>query len=332
MLDNADDPDQLHFGIFSQHEDDGHADLSFLTNLKYEKIHWTKAQGAGYARFKISKMYSGEDYYFQIDSHMRFAKGWDTELINQHSEAQKVANNEKIIISAYPGWFEPREEGDFYVKNFYTGYRGRVEWNGQEPYNQVPYQILGTVWAGKRLDNISNSPHPVQSWTVLAGYLFAQGSFIEEVPYDPRIPFMGEEICIAIRAYTKGWDIYSPNKMLVWHYYGRPDNERPSDVTNGNADKTNYWSKNRKGSGVIERILRGQPDPYGIEKNDRYLDYQKKVGYDFNHWYVNDQKRISIMNVLEAPLGPSPKMKTRLCINGDHPDCENYSCECYCHD
>ena len=46
------------------------------------------------------------------------------------------------------------------------------------------------------------------------------------VPYDPTLYFLGEEITLAVRAYTHGYDLFHPSETIVWHEYTR--NGRPS--------------------------------------------------------------------------------------------------------
>merc|ERR1711966_316263 len=45
-----------------------------------------------------------------------------------------------------------------------------------------------------------------------AGYLFTYGTFFRDIELDETLQhiFSGEEIWIAILAYTHGWDIYAP--------------------------------------------------------------------------------------------------------------------------
>jgi [Skp1-protein]-hydroxyproline N-acetylglucosaminyltransferase len=40
-------------------------------------VSYKEAKNAYYARFRMQKLYEDEEYYLQIDSHMRFVKGWD---------------------------------------------------------------------------------------------------------------------------------------------------------------------------------------------------------------------------------------------------------------
>ncbi|MEZ5416717.1 MAG: GlcNAc-transferase family protein [Vicinamibacterales bacterium] len=49
----------------------------------------------------------------------------------------------------------------------------------------------------------------------------APGSFVTDVPYDPDLYFTGEEITLAVRAYTHGYDFFHPRQVIVWHEYTR---------------------------------------------------------------------------------------------------------------
>jgi Glycosyltransferase (GlcNAc) len=62
-----------------------------------------------------------------------------------------------------------------------------------------------------------------------AHFLFTIGSFTQEVPYDPELYFFGEEINLAQRAFTWGYDFFHPQEMLVWHQYNRDGPKHWSD-------------------------------------------------------------------------------------------------------
>jgi len=58
--------------------------------------------------------------------------------------------------------------------------------------------------------------------------LFAESSFLKELPYDPNLEYLftGEEILHSLRFYTFGYDIYIPNQNILFHYYIRDDNPK----------------------------------------------------------------------------------------------------------
>ena len=61
-----------------------------------------------------------------------------------------------------------------------------------------------------------------------AGFSFARGHFVANVPYDCCLPmvFMGEEISIGIRGWTHGYDFYANQQSVVFHEYAQESARR----------------------------------------------------------------------------------------------------------
>jgi hypothetical protein len=278
LVDNARKPHNLRIYVLDQNANNKHVDLSFAYRLHHEKIHYLESRGAGWARKKIMESYDGEAYFFQIDSHMRFAKNWDVRLMTMLDQTQERVGNEKIILSQFPAPYklftngkEHYPEGDPYF------------WH-EPSWTSVVNTWYG-AWAGNR-EEIEDKSLPHKSHTILAGYVFSPGKLVEEVPYDERISFMGEELCFAIRAYTRGWDIYAPNEMLIWHFYTRKDHPKiwtPSD----NRQRDVSWEAIEEFSKKIQKnILTGKETGiYGIGNKNRYYQYQKMIGINFKKFY-----------------------------------------------
>ena len=54
--------------------------------------------------------------------------------------------------------------------------------------------------------------------------LYAVFSDIAASPHDAEPAVAGEEISLAARAFTHGYDLYCPNENLIWHLY---DHDHP---------------------------------------------------------------------------------------------------------
>lgn len=280
LINNARYPENLHFGILDQAEKNNWANLNFVKSpINHKKMHMKDARGAGYARKICMEMYDGQDYFFQIDSHMRFAKNWDVRMMTMLKESQGIAKNEKVMLSQFPAPYQMWTNG----KEYYPE-GDRLFWSDPS-WTSVVWTWKG-LWAGNR-EVMQDKSKPHFSHTILAGYVFAPGNLVEEVPYDPRISFMGEELCFAIRAYTRGWDIYAPNEMLVWHYYTRKDHPK---IWNQRDDMTreHKWKDLENKSQAIQRaVLMGEEKGiYGVVNNKRYKDYQKMIGKNFKEFYA----------------------------------------------
>ena len=59
-----------------------------------------------------------------------------------------------------------------------------------------------------------------------AGFSFARGHFVIQVPYDQYLPmvFQGEEISIGLRAFTHGYDFYAAERGVCFHMYAINEN------------------------------------------------------------------------------------------------------------
>ena len=214
-IENANNPDNLYFGVVHQGVDSELFDIQGIKNISLTKMHPKQARGAGYARAKAMELYSGQEYFLQIDSHTRFVPGWDSISIDQLNRAKNISGHSRVLLSYFPAPFEPeRNGGMFLIKN-----NPKIK---DYPTRQKISLNKRKQWTAERFEFDSKlKENPELSETVLGGFMFSDASIIEEVPYDPEISFFGEEICFAMRSWTRGWDIYSPSKNIVYHFYSR---------------------------------------------------------------------------------------------------------------
>ena len=281
LLNNAEKPYDIYFGVVSQDNPNNHPDLSFVKNLLYLKMDSKKARGTGYARKIAMEMYEGQDFYLQIDSHMRVVDRWDTRIKNIYEISAGLAKTSKVILSQYPAAYEIHTDGkEYFIQNH------EELWS--EPSWSKVYNRDNGSWSSIRqpIHDLSK-PHP--SHTVLAGYLFAPGIFVSDIPYDERISFMGEELCIAIRAYTRGWKIYAPNEMLFWHFYKRKHSPKIWNQVE-DMQRPQAWLDIEMNSKRVQKniLLAQERGTFGIEDYNKYIEYQEMIGINFADFYKNE--------------------------------------------
>lgn len=324
LLTKATNPDEIHIGIVEQHARGKQHDFSSNPNIRTSNILAQYAKGAGYARKLAMDLYQGEDYFFQIDSHMRFEKDWDSKLISILGQAQQLAGTPKVILSQYPApYFIGSDNKDHFPVDD-SLYWSKPTWS----------RVVNTAhghWAAHRQEiKDLTKPHP--SHTILAGYVFSIGDIVNEIPYDPRISFMGEELCFAVRAYTRGWEIYSPQEMLVYHFYKRAEYPK---IWNTGALKDKWFGFEKESYQVQKDVLMGIEDGvYGIEDYERFLDYQEMIGIDFMSFYQSDIQTIKAnLSVVEQEIDfLDTPMRSRYCILDIHDECKHIDeCQCECH-
>ena len=79
-------PADLHFGVIWQHEDGEtpprREDVA-PARLTLIDVPWRDSLGACWARAEAMKLWDGETFFLQIDSHHRFTADWDVKLLRQ---------------------------------------------------------------------------------------------------------------------------------------------------------------------------------------------------------------------------------------------------------
>lgn len=210
-LATASDPSALRFGIVHQYDDATKEMLDQYRDDSRFKIidqHWRKARGVGQARRATDELYDGEDYYLQIDSHMRFEDSWDKRLLEQLA----ACKDPMAILSSYPPAYIYKD--------------GKEELRSAMPNRLVVNGIFNGTIPIFYGTGIPNSPtHPVRALFVSGGLQFGPGKACLDVPYEPEISFIGEEIVHSMRLFAAGYRIYTPIDQPIHHLYNRSENQ-----------------------------------------------------------------------------------------------------------
>jgi glycosyltransferase involved in cell wall biosynthesis len=271
---NAENPDNLVFSITWQHSSEDKWDNldEFKDDSRFRiiDIDYKESKGACWARNKLQQNYNGEEYTFQIDSHHRFIKNWDTELITMLKDLQ-TKGYEKPLLTSYISSFNPEND---------PAERNMTPWK----MNFDRFIPEGAVFfLPASIDDHKTRTEPIPARFYSAHFCFTLGQFVNEVPHDPEYYFHGEEISIAVRAYTWGYDLFHPHKIIAWHEYTRKGRTKQwdDDKTWGQRN-TNSHLRNRKlfeMDGEVKDIDFGVYD-FG---NVRTLkDYEKYAGVSFS--------------------------------------------------
>jgi hypothetical protein len=311
LLAKADEPGLLHFGICWQRDPED-PQLPFRGDPRFQvlDVDWRDSRGACWARAEIMKLWSGEQWFLQVDSHCRFVQGWDTKLIRMMGQTESP----KPILSTYANAFEPREPGSD-AREFLVGPPHLI---AIETFNDLGLPILKPV----PIPDLASRNRPMAARFLAAGFLFAPGSFVEEVPYDPELYFFGEEISMTMRAFTAGYDLFHPIEDVVWHDYVRAyatrhwnDHERPTPEAVTKTlppGKESDWSDlDRISRQKVHQLLCGAPseitdtsnpaDPFGLGTIRTRQQYEQYAGVSFQLRKLQDYTRLA----LEPPNPPA---------------------------
>jgi glycosyltransferase involved in cell wall biosynthesis len=282
----ASHPERLAFGVVDQHPDDQRAlvaALPFAQQVRYVHVHPEDTLGVCWARSTAFSLYDGEDFLLQIDSHMLFEKGWDDTLLALRKKIRR--SSEKPIISTYPYRFDMVDGVPRPMKN-----EGRTAL----VLRPHPEKGLGPDDAVLRFQaRHLFSREAVRGCHVSAGFLFAAGSLVEEVPYDPYLYFHGEEQSLAVRAFTRGWDIYHPVAIPVYHLYKDEGTAYLTHHWHGEAEarrafRSAYLLERAKKR--LNRLLMGDglPGAYGLGNVRTMAQFKELSGIDYRNHTITD--------------------------------------------
>jgi hypothetical protein len=134
---------------------------------------------------------------------------------------------------------------------------------------------------------------PVMGCHISAGFLFAAGHFVEEVPYDPYLYFHGEEQSLAVRAFTRGWDIYHPLVVPLYHLYKTEGTPYSTHHWYGETDAKRAFQSaylTERAKQRLNRLLMGDglPGAYGLGTARSMDQYRELSGIDYRTQTVTD--------------------------------------------
>jgi len=274
MLSNANYPEKLTICICNQyHPEDIFSLDEYRTDTRFIilDVLYSETKGACWARNKIQQHYGGQAYTLQIDSHMRFVKDWDKQMIDMMNNLQY--NFEKPMLTSYVSSFDP--ENDPAGRN-------------QEPWQMAFDRFIpeGTVFfLPETIPNWKQLTGPVHAKFYSAHFCFTLGKFCLEVPHDPNLYFHSEEMSITVRAYTNGYDLFHPHRVILWHEYTRKGRTK-------HWDDDKEWHQKNNSSHKRNRILFGMEEgvieEYGFGKIKTLQDYEVYSGICFSTRSIKD--------------------------------------------
>ncbi|GAA2178101.1 hypothetical protein GCM10009847_06760 [Leucobacter tardus] len=204
LLAAAEHPRRIDFGIVNQVGDETRGQLDSLradARFTIYEFDWTQSLGLGWARNMCDQMWQGQAFSLQIDSHMRFRRGWDTQFI---TDWRRTADD-MAVLSCYPAIYGFNADGS----EFYE--------------HTLPHQIEIQTTPDDGIPRLHAGPDtaPLTPGVFVAGGLqFNQGTACRDVPNLPEV-FYGDETAHSVRLFTHGYNVYAPSDVTAYHLYER---------------------------------------------------------------------------------------------------------------
>jgi len=271
-------PDALRFGVCWQHGPDEPAPAAFADGrVRVTATPWRQSRGACWARAQCMAQYDGEDYFLQLDSHHRFAEHWDRILLDQLERTGAARPLLTAYLPAYdPGLPTPKTD---------VPTRMRFDRFTAEGVPLFRFDAIPDARADGR---------PIRARFVSAHLLFAAGRFVADVPYDPELYFIGEEISLAARAFTHGYDLFHPGAHVAWHEYTRSQRPKHWDDHAEAAGAGQPWHQlDTVSLAKVQRLLQSpQPGPFSLGTARTLADYEAYAGLIFRRRFASRAARL----------------------------------------
>jgi len=280
LFDKAKYPDNIRVCIAWQHSEkdkwDNLKEFKDDSRLHIIDIPYRDAKGACWARNLIQQEYKNETYTLQLDSHHRFVQDWDDISIKMIKQLINRGYDKPLLTSYIPS-YNPKLDPQARINTPWGMSFDRFTPEGIVFF--LPYYI-------------EDKPlYPIPARFYSAHFAFTLGKHCLEVQHDPEYYFHGEEITLAVRSFTHGYDLFHPNKVIAWHEYTREGRTKQWD------DDPKWTDKNLACHAKVRSLL-GVDDEndieelqYGLGTERTLQEYETYAGIKFNNRSITDNCR-----------------------------------------
>jgi hypothetical protein len=244
-------------------------------DFKKLKVKKVSEYGTGDGRWRSHRLYSGQDYMLQVDSHTLFEKNWDSYFIDLFKECKEKTNLEKFVLTSYIPYYSYTPER---VKNY-------IEYPGTRyPFYVVDDFFLEYLpkWEDIVLENRENFDKFIPCVKFNGAFAFGNKDFINNTGVFKEAIFYDEELIQAINLIGNDFAMVFPNvdDIPIAHLYADDINEHGGDRTYFNDlvdDKKKVQIANKAVSNYINFIS----DPKNksiVKKYEKYARINCKRG------------------------------------------------------
>lgn len=276
LLYQADHPERVHFAICLQEDDLGIIRaLSMDMHIRYHLVDPKDAKGTGAARQMAAGLYCNEDYVLITDAHMLAVKHWDTMMIRQLYHIP----DSKAVLTAQVDDFGPCRGKEFWRGCFDMPYPVAVFGIDSFVHGEVPGLLYNNHYAGYLREKYKGSTEPdvyVRTFGLTARYIFARGSFNDDVPFSETAVYRGDECMPSVIAFTKGYHAYT-----YYHGYLLHDSLSQRQRPLSAVDRKRRLSES---SSMQDLVTKGYTIDTELGQKQTIEDLKAFLGVDFeNH-------------------------------------------------
>ena len=300
--DNAHNKDELIFSICDQSDNGIQVNqIAFSNQIHYEHVDPLFSKGPCWARHRAQSFFENEDFFLQIDSHTQFLPNWDIIFTEQLEKISSIQADDDYfknpVLTSYPRSFK--------VLDFE---KGVFELNTGDKHTQVITFRKDSLFLKGSFSRQIGIPTKCSDIThailMAAGFIFARGSFITEIPYDPNYYFYGEELSMALRAFTHGYSFFHIPDVPLFHLYTDTSDIPRKLHWDPEDDKKRAvkWTElDKKSLNRLDDLFAGKvEEPMGLGNKRSLDDYALISGIDLQNNVVLDLEKATKSHYLES--------------------------------
>ena len=261
LLGKASHPDRLRVAIAWQYgpgEERLESELRRWSQVELIKCPAEQSRGCNWARSLLQEAWEGERYTLFLDSHHRFVPAWDETVLRMHADLRR-GGVAKPVVTGYLPAYDPEDDPHARVTCV-------LRIRSQERERGLLFRLNGHEIRGAL-----RAPEPAHFASL--HFLFADGEFNREVVFDPDVYFFADEVAIALRAFTHGYDLFHPHRVLGWHAY-----DRATRVTHW-ADHPEWRQQNEASCERLRALYSGGLEGrHGLGAERSVSDYERLIG------------------------------------------------------
>lgn len=287
LLDNKSSRHEVTIGVLEQTiEEDSliNADPTLLKHpsIRYKRIDPIYSEGVGWARAVNALQVEDEEFYYQVDSHMRFDQDWDRWLINDWRKGRDAHGTNKILITCCCNNFDIDENGKDVLHRHGFPMTGRVKYFHYQDNNIIGAH--GTIIGAT--ENIEPAIH------ICAGNMFTHIDWLKDVGNNHRIYFDGEEQWLTLMSFAKGYHLYHPRVIHCYHYINTAEYVT-KQWYKPIITMEKYGQLVHKSIGELNKLLQEIDE-------DVLISYYEYSGVDYINKKLDDRARTRDINVIQV--------------------------------
>ena len=235
--------------------------------------------GVGFNRKRAEELYSGQDYFLQVDAHSFFELDWDERLIGLFEEAVTEVGDDRLVLTSIPQIYGYTNEGEVAAV--------------RSPAVRYPQYVIGELfvmavprWSDMDSLQVSNKRF-IPSTKANSAMMFGNKEFAKDPGTQSGSMFYDEEVIYSIELFGRGFALVFPNieDFPVRHLdgdYTVPGHNRTFMLEYLDEEKNDELHKKLK-----SHYLSYIDNPDNKEKLDKYKKYAK---LDYRRGYFSAQR------------------------------------------